>query len=75
MTEQTIFPTEYNKAHTRDFEELIKKYILPFSHEKAEELMDHIYKIYAEIGYPPLLSKGSKYFPPRVVPDSAKSDE
>lgn len=60
-------PTVYNRSHTKDFEDAIKKYILPFSHEKAEELMDHIYKIYAEIGYPPLLYKGSNFFTPPTL--------
>lgn len=55
-------PTEFHKCHTKDFEDAIEKYILPYSHDKAEELMDKVYEIYAKIGYPSLSRKGATYF-------------
>ncbi len=46
-------PTEYTYRHTQDFIEPIKKYILPYSQELAEELMDKVFEVYEKIGYPP----------------------
>ncbi len=54
-------PTVFNRGHIKDFEDAIIKYILPFHYEKAEELMEHIYDIYEQIGYPTRLGKGPSF--------------